>query len=130
MTSPGASLRRLTCLATAFLALAATVPAAASAYWDFSGYLHNYPTQRYEYGEVNPDTASWGFRLSRNNCEAKALFGVRSNSNVVQVNIPGGCTNLDWPVYYDAHYYYFSDAKNTDEGCCDVFVNVRVDATL
>ena len=73
--------------------------------------------------------STWGFRLSRNNCEAKALFGIRSNSNVVQRNIPGGCSTLDWPTYYDGHFY-FSDARNTDEGCCDVYVNVRVAQTL
>src|SRR6266516_4873430 len=130
MTGLRGSLSRLAGLSILLLVLAGTLPAAAFAYWDFSGFLHNYPTYPYEYGETNPDVSSWGFRLSRNNCEAKALFGIRSNSNVAQVNIPGGCATLDWPVYYDAHYYYFSDARNTNEGCCDVYVNVRVDQNL
>jgi len=114
----------------ALLAVAATVPATALAYWDFQGFLHQYPTFRYEYGESNPDVASWGYRLSRNNCEAKAIWALRSNYNAIQINIPGGCSNLDWPVYYDAHYYVASFARNTDEGCCDVYVNVRIAQTL
>ena len=127
---PSSFLRRVATLATALLLVVAIAPSAAFAYWDFSGFLHNFPTVQYEYGEQNPDVASWGFRLSRNNCEAKALFAYRSTGNAIQVNIPGGCTNLDWPTYYNGHTYFASDARNTDEGCCDVYVNVRIAQTL
>ena len=124
------SLSRLAGLSSALLVLVGTVPAAALGYWDFQGWLHNYPTYRYEYSEINPEVSYWGFRLSRSNCEAKTRFGVRSTGAIIQYNIPGGCATLDWSIYYDAHYYWFSGTRNTDEGCCDVYVNVRIDQSL
>lgn len=126
----GISKSRLVGLIVCLFVLVGAFPAAAAAYWDFQGWLHNYPTFPYEYGESNPDTTQWGYRLSRNNCEAKALWAVRSTGNVVQINIPGGCSNLDWSTYYDAHYWWLTDARNTNEGCCDVYVNVRIADTL
>ena len=115
----------------AAFAVAVAVPGVAIAgYWDFQGTLHDYPTVPYEYGELNPNNTVWGIRLSRSNCEAKILLRRRSDLSVVVWNIPGGCGTLDYSLFYDGSYYDASDARNTDTGPGDVWVNVRVDSSL
>lgn len=111
------------------LLLSGTTPATASAYWDFQGTLHPYPTVRYEYGETNPNVAAnWGIRLNRSNCNAKILVKRRSDDEILQVNIPGGCDNSDYTYYYWAQTYYASAGRN--KGSSDVWANIRVADTF
>lgn len=46
------------------------------------------------------------------------------------LNIPGGCDTTDYWLCYWTPEYYASEARNTDTGPGDVYVNVRVDLWL
>ena len=106
--------------------VACVTPAVAAAYWDYQGYLHGGGS----YGEAQPsDWGWWWIRVNRSNCNAKLELHIRSDGTWYQDSFPGGCSGTDYSVQYDTSYFSGSHAINTS--CCtDVWVNVRIDATV
>ena len=124
-TTPGRRFVVRGAIFAAAILIAGVTPAVASAYWDFQGYLH--PGDAYGEGQAGT-SGDWWIRVSRSNCGAKTEFRLRSNGTWQQTVWPGGCSNTDYSVAYDLAAYNASHAINTS--CCDVWVNVRIDATV
>lgn len=108
----------------AALAIAGVAPASALAYWDYSGTL----TPSAAYGEGQGNVGTWYIRLSRSNCNAKMELFDRFGGYWSQVSAPGGCSTSDWSVGYDTAG--FSASHGINAGASDVFVNVRIDASV
>jgi hypothetical protein len=129
-----ASVKRAGGVSLAALVLAAATPAAALAYWDYQGILHDAPTPPYQAGETNPYVPwNWGHRISRSNCQAKLFLRIRGGGqdpSYESITIPGGCSTNDYKHCYNALWYDASITWNTDTGPGDVWVNVRVDEDL
>lgn len=122
-TSRPTRLRRRTAAVIAGAVFAAVLPASAAAYWDFSGTL----SPGNSYGEGQGLWGMWMFRLSRSNCNAKMELRIRGGG-WTSAPAPGGCADSDFGGSYDTADFDASHAIN--QGGSDVYVNVRIDATV
>lgn len=103
----------------------AATPATALGYWDFQGTLVPGASS----GEGQAGTSgNWWIRNSRSNCNA--VVEIRRHSDGVRflVFAPNGCASTDYGVIYPLAIYNASHSINT--GGSNVFVNVRIDATV
>jgi hypothetical protein len=104
------------------LVIGGVAPAAASAYWDFTGYLN----AGQKYAESQGGTSGyWLIRLSRNNCGASPWLHNR-NGNWEWFGFP--CTDSDSTTSYPLSTYSGSEAW-ADSGIT-TWVNVRIDSTV
>jgi hypothetical protein len=116
------ALRRTALTFVAAVLVGGAMPAAAWAYWDFTGNL----SPGASYGEAQAGTSGyWRIRVSRSNCNADAWERRRSDGYWIWDGAP--CSYSDYTDSYPLSTYDASHAKNT--GSSVVWVNVRIDAT-
>ena len=124
----GLTWRRRGAIALATLVVGVAVPATASAYWDFTGYLYAPPTIPHEYGKTHVKNYDyWYIRVKRSNCNAKTQVYDR-DTGWIQILWPGGCDTTDYTYGYSAWYYYASRSRNTENS--KVWVNVRIQLSV
>jgi hypothetical protein len=113
---------RVAVIAAVAVGAAGVVPAAASAYWDYQGYL-SYGAM---YGEAQPSNwGTWWIRLSRSNCSARMELRHRATGYWQSVSFPGGCSQTDYSKDYWTEYFSASHAINIGDQL-SVWVNVRI----
>jgi hypothetical protein len=114
--------RRIATVLGAFL-IGGVTPAAAFAYWDYTGYL----SPGASYGEGQSGTSGyWYIRLSRSNCNADSWLHRRSDGSWEWFGAP--CSYSDYTTQYPLSTYNASHALNG--GSSDVWVNVRIDGAV
>lgn len=103
-----------------------TLPASAAAYWDWSGFINpgNWVAEGVPYAE----DLIWQYRLSRNNCNAKAYLRYRDTTSYSSLSFSGGCSDGDESWGFARAGYDRCHAVN--EGASDVYVNFRCDETV